>query len=159
VCNHGSEVRYYHEVVGVNSRLDSMQAAILRIKLRHLDEYGAARSRAAAFYDAAFAGIAGLHTPERSTTSTHVFHQYTLRVTNGRRDGLKRHLEAHGIPAMIYYPVSCHLQNAYKSVRSPEGSLPVTELLTSEVLSLPMSTELDHEQLTHITNTVKSFFN
>ncbi|MEZ4791413.1 MAG: DegT/DnrJ/EryC1/StrS family aminotransferase [Flavobacteriales bacterium] len=165
VCNHGSEVRYYHEVVGVNSRLDSLQAAVLRIKLRHLDEYNAARNKAAAFYDAAFAGIEGLRVPERSAHSTHVFHQYTLRVlpaagmvTGGRRDGLKQHLEAHGVPAMIYYPVSCHLQNAYKSDRAPEGSLPVTEGLTREVLSLPMSTELDNEQLTHITNTVKSFF-
>ena len=159
VCNHGSEVRYYHEVVGVNSRLDSLQAAILRIKLRRLDEYGAARNAAAAFYDKELGGIPALRIPERSKSSTHVFHQYTLRVTDGRRDGLKQHLEAHGVPAMIYYPVSCHLQNAYKSVRCPEGSLPVTEQLTREVLSLPMSTELDHEQLTHITNTVKSFFN
>ncbi|HNU57769.1 MAG TPA: DegT/DnrJ/EryC1/StrS family aminotransferase [Flavobacteriales bacterium] len=158
VCNHGSEVRYYHEVVGVNSRLDSLQAAVLRIKLRHLDEYNAARNKAASFYDAAFAGIDALHVPERSANSTHVFHQYTLRVTDGRRDGLKQHLEAHGVPAMIYYPVSCHLQNAYKSDRAPEGSLPVTERLTHEVLSLPMSTELDNEQLTHITDTVKSFF-
>lgn len=159
VCNHGSEVRYYHEVVGVNSRLDSMQAAILRVKLSQLDGYGAARGKAAAFYDAAFQGIPGLHVPERNPASTHVFHQYTLRVTDGRRDGLKKHLEEQGVPAMIYYPVSCHLQNAYKSVRTPEGSLPVTEQLTREVLSLPMSTELDNEQLTHITNTVKSFFN
>jgi UDP-2-acetamido-2-deoxy-ribo-hexuluronate aminotransferase len=159
VCNHGSEVRYYHEVVGVNSRLDALQAAILRIKLRRLDEYGAARNAAAAFYDKELRGIPALRIPERSQSSTHVFHQYTLRVTDGRRDGLKQHLEAHGVPAMIYYPVSCHLQNAYKSVRCPEGSLPVTEQLTREVLSLPMSTELDHEQLTHITNTVKSFFN
>lgn len=166
VCNHGSEVRYYHEVVGVNSRLDSLQAAILRIKLRRLDEYGAARNAAAAFYDRELGGIPALRIPERSKASTHVFHQYTLRVLpaegmvkDGRRDGLKQHLEAHGVPAMIYYPVSCHLQNAYKSVRCPEGSLPVTEQLTREVLSLPMSTELDHEQLTHITDTVKSFFN
>lgn len=166
VCNHGSEVRYYHEVVGVNSRLDSMQAAVLRIKLPHLDGYNAARNKAAAFYDAAFQGIPGLHVPQRNPSSTHVFHQYTLRVlpaegmvTDGSRDGLKKHLEEQGIPAMIYYPVSCHLQNAYKSVRTPEGSLPVTEQLTREVLSLPMSTELDNEQLTHITNTVKSFFN
>lgn len=159
VCNHGSEVRYYHEVVGVNSRLDSLQAAILRIKLRRLDEYGAARNAVAAFYDKELGGIPALRIPERSAASTHVFHQYTLLVTDGRRDGLKQHLEAHGVPAMIYYPVSCHLQNAYKSVRCPEGSLPVTEQLTREVLSLPMSTELDHEQLTHITDTVKSFFN
>lgn len=159
VCNHGSEVRYYHEVVGVNSRLDSLQAAILGIKLKHLDEYAAARGRAAAFYDAALSGLEHVHTPERSPNSTHVFHQYTLRVTGGHRDGLKKHLEANGVPAMIYYPVPCHLQTAYRSDRFPEGSLPVTERLTHEVLSLPMSTELDNEQLQHITSTVKSYFN
>jgi UDP-2-acetamido-2-deoxy-ribo-hexuluronate aminotransferase len=158
VCNHGSEVRYYHEVVGVNSRLDSLQAAVLGIKLKHLDEYAAARSRAASFYDEAFKGMEHVHIPERSASSTHVFHQYTLRITGGHRDALKKHLEAHGIPAMIYYPVPCHLQNAYRSERFPEGSLPVTERLTHEVLSLPMSTELDNEQLTHITGTVKAYF-
>lgn len=158
VCNHGSDVRYYHEVVGVNSRLDSLQAAVLRIKLKHLDEYAAARNAAAAFYDSAFAGMANIITPERSKSSTHVFHQYTLRVTGGHRDALKKHLEANGVPAMIYYPVPCHLQNAFKSARFPEGSLPVTEQLIHEVLSLPMSTELDSEQLTHITSTVKSYF-
>lgn len=159
VCNHGSEVRYYHEVVGVNSRLDALQAAILRIKLKHLDEYAAARNAAASFYDKAFVGLEHIRTPERSKQSTHVFHQYTMRVTGGHRDGLKKHLEANGVPAMIYYPVPCHLQNAYKSPRFPEGSLPVTEQLTHEVLSLPMSTELDNEQLIHITATVKSYFN
>ncbi len=159
VCNHGSDVRYYHEVIGVNSRLDSMQAAVLRIKLKHLDEYAAARNAAAAFYDEAFAGIANIITPERSKSSTHVFHQYTLRVRRtADRDGLKKHLEANGVPAMVYYPVPCHLQNAFKSDRFPEGSLPMTEQLTHEVLSLPMSTELDNEQLAHITATVKSYF-
>ena len=159
VCNHGSDVRYYHEVVGVNSRLDSMQAAILRIKLKRLDQYSAARNAVADAYDKVFSGLEHLTVPQRSPNSTHVFHQYTMRVSGGHRDGLKKHLEAHGVPAMIYYPVSCHMQNAYKSARFPEGSLPVTEQLTHEVLSLPMSTELDNEQLTHITNTVKSYFN
>ncbi|MBK9275595.1 MAG: DegT/DnrJ/EryC1/StrS family aminotransferase [Flavobacteriales bacterium] len=159
VCNHGSEVRYYHEVVGVNSRLDSLQAAVLRIKLRHLDAYAGARQAAAAHYDAAFAGVPGLTIPARSAFSTHVFHQYTLRVADGRRDALRKHLEDRGIPAMIYYPVPCHLQNAYKSPRFAEGSLPVTERLVHEVLSLPMSTELDSEQLEHITGAVKAFFN
>ncbi len=158
VCNHGSDVRYYHEVIGVNSRLDSMQAAILRIKLRHLDEYAAARNTVAAHYDKAFAGMAHIIGPVRSKDSTHVFHQYTMRVLGGHRDGLKKHLEANGVPAMIYYPVPCHLQNAFKSDRFPQGSLPVTEQLTHEVLSLPMSTELDNEQLAHITATVQSYF-
>ncbi len=159
VCNHGSDVRYYHEVVGVNSRLDSLQAAVLGIKLKHLDDYAAARNRAAAHYDAAFKDMEHVHVPERSANSTHVFHQYTLRITGGHRDALKQHLEAHRVPAMIYYPVPCHLQNAYSSDRFPPGSLPVTERLTHEVLSLPMSTELDNDQLQHITNTVKSYFN
>ena len=158
VCNHGSDERYYHEVVGVNSRLDSIQAAVLRIKLRKLDGYAKARNAAAAVYDNAFTGIGGLIIPERSAFSTHVFHQYTLRVDGGRRDGLKRHLEANKVPAMVYYPVPCHLQKAYKSDRFPVGSLPVTEQLTHEVISLPMSTELDQEQLDHITNTVKRYF-
>ena len=142
----------------MNSRLDAMQAAILRIMLRHLDEYAAARNTAAAYYDGAFAGMAHISVPERSPNSTHVFHQYTLKVTGGHRDALKKHLEANGVPAMIYYPVPCHLQNAYKSDRCPEGSLPVTEQLTHEVLSLPMSTELDEEQLKHISTAVKGYF-
>ena len=159
VCNHGSDVRYYHEVVGVNSRLDSMQAAILRIKLRRLDAYAAARNRAASAYDAAFSSIPGLSIPERSKSSSHVFHQYTLRVAGGKRDALKEHLEKRGVPAMIYYPVPCHLQNAYKTARFAAGSLPVTESITHEVLSMPMSTELDEQQLAHITSSVRNFFN
>ena len=159
VCNHGSDVRYYHEVVGVNSRLDSLQAAVLRIKLRHLDEYAAARNTAAAAYDRAFNSIPDLTTPERSGNSTHVFHQYTLKVANGKREALRKHLEERGVPAMIYYPVPCHLQNAYKTARFAERSLPVTESITHEVLSLPMSTELDDQQLAHITSSVRSFFN
>lgn len=158
VCNHGSRQRYYHEVVGVNSRLDSLQAAVLRAKLPHLDEYARARNAAAAVYDEAFKDIRGLAIPARWQQSTHVFHQYTLRVAGGKRDALKKHLEGHGVPAMVYYPVPCHLQDAYKGPRCPEGSLPVTEQLSGEVLSLPMSTELDDEQLGHITATVKSFF-
>ncbi|MBK6473386.1 MAG: DegT/DnrJ/EryC1/StrS family aminotransferase [Flavobacteriales bacterium] len=158
ICNHGSDTRYYHEVVGVNSRLDAIQAAILRIKLKHLSEYDAARNAAATFYDNAFKDLKDISIPERSPNSTHVFHQYTLKVTGGHRDGLKKHLEDRGIPAMIYYPVPCHLQSAYKTAQFPEGSLPITEKLTLEVLSLPMSTELENDQLTHITNAVKSFF-
>jgi len=158
ICNHGSDTRYYHEVVGVNSRLDAMQAAILRIKLKHLSEYDAARNAAATFYDNAFKDLKDISILERSPNSTHVFHQYTLKVTGGHRDGLKKHLEDRGIPAMIYYPVPCHLQSAYKTAQFPEGSLPITEKLTLEVLSLPMSTELENDQLTHITNAVKSFF-
>ena len=159
VCNHGSEVRYYHDVVGVNSRLDSIQAAILRIKLRRLAEYDAARNAAAAYYDAAFADLEHIHVPERSPNSTHVFHQYTMQVKGGHRDALRKHLEENGVPAMIYYPVPLHLQKAYASSGGKLGDMPVTEMLMNEVLSLPMSTELDNEQLQHITATVKSYFN
>ncbi|MFN3876594.1 MAG: DegT/DnrJ/EryC1/StrS family aminotransferase, partial [Flavobacteriales bacterium] len=158
VCNHGSEVRYYHDVVGVNSRLDSIQAAILRIKLRHLDDYISARRAAADAYDAAFAGLDAVEVPQRSARATHVFHQYTLRITSGQRDALKAHLEQQGIPAMIYYPVPLHLQRAYEGYGIRRGDLPVTERLMDQVLSLPMSTELDEQQLQHITGTVKSFF-
>ncbi len=158
VCNHGSEVRYYHDVVGVNSRLDSIQAAILRIKLRHMAEYNAARNAAADFYDKAFAGMEHVHVPERSPNSTHVFHQYTLRITGGHRDALRKHLEDNGVPAMIYYPVPLHLQKAYEGYGIKRGDLPVSEMLMDQVLSLPMSTELDREQLEHITNTVKAYF-
>lgn len=159
VCNHGSEERYYHEVIGVNSRLDSMQAVVLRIKLRHLDAYAKARNAAAAAYDNVFSRIDGISIPERSPFSSHVFHQYTLRIANGQRDALRKHLETEGVPAMVYYPVPCHLQNAYKSDRFQDGSLPVTEQLTKEVISLPMSTELDQDQLEHITRAVTKFFN
>ncbi len=158
VCNHGSDKRYYHEVVGVNSRLDALQAAVLRIKLKHLDDYARSRRNAAAAYDAAFSGLPELAVPERSAFSTHVFHQYTLRVAEGHRDALRKHLEERQIPAMIYYPVPCHQQLAYKSPRFANGSLPVTERLAQEVLSLPMSTELDQEQLDHITGAVKGYF-
>lgn len=158
VCNHGSEVRYHHDVVGVNSRLDSLQAAVLRIKLRHLDEYAAARNTAAAHYDRELKGLEHVRIPERSPDSTHVFHQYTLRVTPAHRDALKKHLEANGVPAMIYYPVPIHLQKAYEGSGVRKGDLPVTEQLMNEVLSLPMSTELDAEQLRHITSTIKGYF-
>ncbi|MCB9169593.1 MAG: DegT/DnrJ/EryC1/StrS family aminotransferase [Flavobacteriales bacterium] len=158
ICNHGSEVRYYHDILGVNSRLDALQAAVLRIKLRHLDAYAAARNTAARAYDGAFAGNAHIRTPKRAEGTTHVFHQYTLRITNGHRDALKAHLEAQGIPAMVYYPVPLHLQKAYSTDRCRPGDLPVSEALAAEVLSLPMHTELDADQLAHITGSVLSFF-
>ncbi len=159
ICNHGSEIRYYHDVIGVNSRLDSIQAAILRVKLPHLDDYNEAREKAASFYDQAFADLEHVSIPLRSSFSSHVFHQYTLRISGGHRDGLREHLEKNGVPAMIYYPVPLHLQKAYEGYGIRKGDLRVTEQLMDEVLSLPMSTELDNEQLTHITATVKSYFN
>src|SRR5690554_428902 len=159
IANHGSTERYYHDHIGVNSRLDSIQAAVLRIKLRRLKEYSAHRRQTADFYDAAFAGIPQLKTPVRFERSTHEFHQYTLQVGDGLRDALRAHLAEHDIPSMIYYPVPLHLQKAYKDDRYNAGDFPVTEALCDTVLSLPMQTELDREQLEHITETVKSFFN
>lgn len=157
VANHGMKVRYYHDFVGVNSRLDSIQAAILRIKLRHLDTYCQARIDAADFYDQAFAGIKELQTPVRDSKSTHTFHQYTLKTNNIDRTGLQKHLMDLGIPAMIYYPVPLHVQEAFKSLGYKEGDFPVTEQLCKEVISLPMHTELSEEQLTRITSAVVEY--
>jgi len=157
VANHGQSVQYYHDVVGVNSRLDSMQAAILRIKLRHLDEYTKARQKAAAFYDRAFAGNAKIKTPARSKNSTHVFHQYTLVLEGADRNKLKEFLATKEIPAMIYYPVPLHLQKAYQDPRYKEGDFPVTEHLCKSVVSLPMHTELSEETLSYIAGAVLEF--
>lgn len=157
VVNHGMVVRYYHDYVGVNSRLDSIQAAILNVKLRKLDTYAAARNKAASYYDSAFAGNPKLKTPLRFKNSTHVFHQYTL-VTNGiDRAKLVEFLAARDIPAMIYYPVPLHMQKAYLDPRYKEGDFPVTEALCRSVVSLPMHTELSEEQLQHITKGVLDF--
>ncbi|MGB1031500.1 MAG: DegT/DnrJ/EryC1/StrS family aminotransferase [Flavobacteriales bacterium] len=158
VCNHGMKVRYYHTMIGVNSRLDSIQAAILRIKLRHLDEYCNARIAAADHYDAAFKDIDSIITPYREPKSTHTFHQYTLRITNGERDALREHLTKLDIPAMIYYPVPLHHQEAFKDLKSDNASFPVTDQLSTEVISLPMHSELDQEQLERITGAVLDFF-
>ncbi len=160
LVNHGMTVRYYHDHVGVNSRLDSIQAAILDIKLSHLDEYVKARQTAAAFYNNAFANSEKLVTPITSDFSTHAFHQYTLiTLEEVDRDALKEHLNEKGIPAMIYYPVPLHLQKAYLDPRYKEGDFPVTEALSHQVISLPMHTELDEEQLQYICNAVLEFVN
>jgi len=146
-------------MIGVNSRLDSIQAAILKVKLKHLDEYAAARNKAASYYDSAFANNPKLKTPVRFNKSTHVFHQYTL-VTNGfDRNKLPEFLQEKGIPSMIYYPVPMHLQKAYLDPRYKDGDFPVTEKLSKSVVSLPMHTELDEEQLKHITTSVLEFVN
>lgn len=158
MANHGQKVKYRHDVVGCNSRLDTLQAAVLRVKLRHLDSYAAARQVAAARYDAGLAGLAGLQTPVRRAESTHVFHQYTLRVADGRRDALAAHLKADGIPSMIYYPLPLHRQLAYQSARYPDGSFPVAEQLCAEVLSLPMHTELTAATQDLIIQSIQTFF-
>ncbi len=154
IANHGCRVRYHHDEIGVNSRLDSIQAAILDAKLPHLDEYIAARQKAAAYYDKVFANCEQLLIPGRQPHSTHVFHQYTLRVVGADRDKLREGLAERGIPAMIYYPVPLHQQKAYLDPRYKDGDFPVAERLASCVLSLPMHTELDEEQLEYITSNV-----
>lgn len=159
IANHGMVVRYHHDQVGVNSRLDSIQAAILDIKLPHLDEYIEARQRAAAYYDKAFSNNSHLLIPARTDNSTHVFHQYTLRLVDVDRDALRNALAEKGIPAMIYYPIPLHLQKAYQDPRYKAGDFPIAEKLAACVLSLPMHTELDEEQLIYITETVLDIVN
>lgn len=154
IANHGMTVRYHHDLIGVNSRLDTIQAAVLDTKLPHLDEYIAARQKAAAYYDSAFAGCDKILVPERNPRSTHVFHQYTLRIVGADRDALRQALTQAGVPAMIYYPIPLHLQKAYQDPRYKQGDFPVAERLASCVLSLPMHTELDDEQLAYITDQV-----
>ena len=159
VVNHGMTKRYYHDYIGVNSRLDSIQAAILKIKLKYLDEYAAARKKAADFYDNAFKDIDKLRIPVRDKRSTHVFHQYTLVTEDIDRNGLQKHLMSKDIPAMIYYPVPLHMQKAYQDPRYNAGDFPVSEKLTESVISLPMYTELDEEQLEYITSSVLEYVN
>ena len=158
IVNHGMYKRYYHDEVGVNSRLDSVQAAVLRRKLPLLNDYNAARNKAAAYYTAAFADIDELLTPVKGEDTTHVFHQYTLRVTNGKRNELQAFLTEKEIPAMIYYPVPLRKQKAYDNGHYNDADFPNTNKLVEEVMSLPMHTELDEEQLAYITSAVREFF-
>lgn len=158
VVNHGMTVRYYHDDIGVNSRLDSLQAGVLDIKLKHLDEYAAARQKAAEYYNKAFANNPKIQTPVKADNTTHVYHQYTLIIEEADRDGLVEHLNSKGIPCGVYYPVPMHLQKAYiNPEKYQEGDLPVTEYLSKHVISLPMHTELDEEQLEFITDAVLEF--
>lgn len=157
IVNHGMYERYYHDEVGVNSRLDSIQATVLRKKLPQLDAYNEARRKAADYYDEAFADHPHLLTPKRADYSTHVFHQYTLRVLNGKRTDLQQYLAEKEIPAMIYYPVALRKQKAYYQ-ESNDADFVNTDKLLGEVISLPMHTELDEEQLKYITDAVLDFF-
>ena len=158
ISNHGQVKKYVHKYIGVNSRLDTLQAAILRIKLRHLDNYSVARIAAADKYDKLLKGIEGLDLPKRQSNSTHVFHQYTMKITGGRRDALKKHLEQAGIPAMIYYPIPLNEQEAYQAIGRVVGNLSVTKDLCTSVLSIPMHTELKDEQIKFVTDTILAFF-
>jgi UDP-2-acetamido-2-deoxy-ribo-hexuluronate aminotransferase len=154
ISHHGQSVQYVHDVLGVNSRLDTIQAVVLNAKLKRLDDYATARNKAASFYDRAFANHPKLKIPVRAKNSTHVFHQYTLQLNGIDRNKLREQLAEKGIPAMIYYPIPLHKQNAFRSERNKDGSFPVTEKLCANVLSLPMHTELDEETLAYITKTV-----
>ena len=157
IANHGQSVLYYHDEVGVNSRLDSIQAAILRIKLKHLDAYAAARNKVADFYDKAFANHPKIITPKRFKNSDHVFHQYTLVLKNADRNKMREFLAEKEIPAMIYYPVPLHLQKAYLDSRYKQGDFPVTEMLCANVISLPIHTEMEESTMKYITDNVLEF--
>ncbi len=156
IANHGMKAKYQYGRVGVNSRLDSMQAAILEVKLKYFGKHIAARQKAAAFYDEHLQGIDGIKIPQRVNYSTHTFHQYTIKTK--KRDELQNFLKTRGIPSMIYYPNVLHLQKAYRFLGNKEGDFPVSEELAKTVLSLPMHTELDEQQLTYIVDNIKSFF-
>ncbi|RXK87128.1 DegT/DnrJ/EryC1/StrS family aminotransferase [Filimonas effusa] len=159
IANHGQSRRYYHDIVGCNSRLDTIQAAILKIKLRELDNYIQARNKAAGYYTKAFAGVPGITTPSLASYSNHVYHQYTLVLEGIDRNGLNQYLAEKHIPSMIYYPVPGHKQKMFDAFGLPQYELSVTDWLTERVLSLPMHTELDTEQLDFITSSVTEYIN
>jgi UDP-2-acetamido-2-deoxy-ribo-hexuluronate aminotransferase len=158
IANHGMQVRYQYDDIGINSRLDTIQAAILRVKLKHLSEFNTKRQAVAELYDRAFNECTSLYVPERVKYSSHIFHQYTIRLKNGKRDELKKHLESKNIPSMVYYPGPLHLQRAYRYLGYNENDFPVTTSLCKEVLSLPMHPEMDREQIDYITHNVLEFF-
>lgn len=155
MANHGQSAQYVFDEIGCNSRLDTLQAAVLDVKLNHLDEYCAARQKVAAYYDVAFRSLAGVEIPVRANNSTHVFHQYTLKLKNSDREEVRRKLAEKGIPSMVYYPKPMHQQKAYKESRYSDEIFPVSISLSEQVLSLPIHTEFDEEQLEFITNTFK----
>ena len=158
IVNHGMYIRYHHDVVGVNSRLDSLQACVLRAKLPHLDSYNQKRREAARLYTEGLQGNPNIITPEiPQGDASHVFHQYTIRILGGKRDALAEHLTKHGVPFGIYYPIPLHKQKAYEDSRYREADFPATNELVQEVISLPMHTELDKEQINFITKLITDF--
>ncbi|MBK8657769.1 MAG: DegT/DnrJ/EryC1/StrS family aminotransferase [Bacteroidetes bacterium] len=159
IANHGQSVQYVHDEIGVNSRLDTLQAAVLQVKLKYLDDFAARRNRVADFYDNAFAELAGVKVPVRAPYSSHVFHQYTLQLSGIQRDEVRTKLAGVGIPSMIYYPIPLHHQKAYESAINPSSSFPVTETLCNSVLSLPMHTEFEQQELNFIVKSFISIFN
>ena len=158
IANHGMSKRYFYERIGINSRLDTLQAGILSIKLKHLDDYKYKRQKVAEYYDKALSSISAIEIPTRAKYSSHVFHQYTIKVRGNLRDDLKTHLEQYKIPSMIYYPVPLHQQKAYEDSVFDSKTLKSTVALCNAVLSLPIHTEMDTEQLAYITQTIKNFF-
>ncbi|GAA4400276.1 DegT/DnrJ/EryC1/StrS family aminotransferase [Nibrella viscosa] len=157
IANHGQRVKYRHELVGVNSRLDTLQAAVLTVKLRHLEEFNQHRQLAASRYDEILGAIPGIRIPGRAGYSTHVFHQYTIRVADHKRDGLQAYLHEHNIPSMVYYPMAMHQQPAYARRQYPDGSFPVAEMLSRQVLSLPMHTELTQREQDYIGSVIADY--
>ena len=158
IANHGQEKKYYHKVLGCNSRLDSIQAAILNVKLKELDAYAANRNKMADVYYQELTGMDEIRLPKKANNSDHVFHQFTLIIKNGKRDDLKLFLSEKGIPSMIYYPLPLYKQEAFKKYVDKGFKLPVTEQLCNEVLSLPIHTEMDPVQMDYICKTIKTFF-
>ncbi|MDF1865592.1 MAG: DegT/DnrJ/EryC1/StrS family aminotransferase [Saprospiraceae bacterium] len=158
IANHGQNRRYYHSMIGCNSRLDSIQAAVLDVKLKYLDNYAQRRNQVANFYDKALNELSDIELPKRNPKSNHVFHQYTLMVRNDKRDALKEYLSDRGIPTMVYYPVPLNKQEAFRQFVDENLEMPVTEMLCDSVLSLPIHTEMNDELLRFISNSVKSFF-
>ena len=158
IANHGQQVKYHHKVIGCNSRLDTIQAAILNVKVKHLDEYCQARYEAAQYYTSRLMNVKGIITPEELPQSTHVYHQYTLKILDGKRDALKQYLADAGIPSMIYYPLPLQQQQAFKGITRAAESLDIAEKLAYSVLSLPIHTELTIEQQDLVINRIKDFF-
>ncbi len=158
IANHGQRVKYHHDVVGVNSRLDTLQAAILDVKLKYFDRYLANRNQVAALYDEAFSDISEIQIPARKEYSTHSFHQYTITIKSDKRDALKAHLQVKGIPSMIYYPLPLHKQKAYAEWFDPKNPLPNSEFLCDHVLSLPIHTEMKPKEMEYIADQVVNFF-
>jgi UDP-2-acetamido-2-deoxy-ribo-hexuluronate aminotransferase len=157
IANHGQRIKYHHDIIGVNSRLDTIQAAILNVKLNYLDDYAKRRNEVANYYDRELGSLSFLEIPVRAKNSTHVFHQYTLKLKGISREDFKSYLESNGIPSMIYYPVPLHLQKAYQRPEYPEGTFKITERLSQTVLSLPIHTEMTEVQLSYICNSIKAY--
>lgn len=157
IANHGQRVKYYHDLIGVNSRLDTLQAAILNVKIKHIKKYEQNRQAVADYYDKALSGLPFLSIPARSVNSSHVFHQYTLQLKGIDRDHFRQYLDSFGIPSMVYYPVPLHFQKAYQISGIGKGAFPISEKLSESVLSLPIHTEMDEQQVSYICGAVRQF--